>query len=210
MGTGFRRRTGAGTKGGEALPVTARVATALFAGPTDHQAASAGSPGASWYVLHTYSHCEQLVHDQLAAKGFHLFLPKMDVWSRRGGVRHLLRVPMFPGYLFVHFAVDKATYIEVRKARALVRILGERWDRLAAVPDREIEAIQGVLHARLPALPHPYLREGERVRITRGPLAGVEGILVQDKSSKGLLVLSIELLRRSVAVEVDCTLVVPA
>lgn len=149
------------------------------------------------------------MYDQLAAKGFHLFLPKIEVWSRRGGLRHLIPVPLFPGYLFLHHAMDKAGFIEVRTARGLVRILGDGWDRPAVVPDGEIEAIQKVLSAHLPALPHPYLREGQRVRITSGPLADVEGILVRIRPDKGLLVISINLLRRSVAVEVDCTLVAP-
>ncbi|MBI2454605.1 MAG: NusG-like protein [candidate division NC10 bacterium] len=178
--------------------------------PTDDRPASAGPAGPHWYALWTHSHSEQLVYDQLVAKGFHLFLPKMDVWSRRGGIRHQIPVPLFPGYLFLRHAMDKTSYIEVRKARGLVRLLGERWDRLAVIPDREIEAVQKVLAAGRPALPHPYLREGQRVRITRGPLAGVEGILLQLRPNKGLLVLSVGLLQRSVAVEVDCTLVVAA
>ncbi len=166
--------------------------------------------GSKWYALYTRSHCEQLVCDQLRAKGFEMFLPKIDVWSSRGGLRRRIPAPMFPGYLFLHHVMDKASYLEVRQVRSLVRILGERWDRLSVVPEAEIDAIQQVLHARVPALPHPYLREGQRVRIRRGPLAGVEGILVQTKPTKGLLVLSVELLQRSVAVEVDCTLVVAA
>ncbi len=160
-----------------------------------------------WHVLWTRSHSEDMVHDQLMAQGFHLFLPKMDVWSRRGGMRRASRVPMFPGYLFLHHLMDKASYLAVCKATGLVKILGERWDRLAAVPDSEIEAIQRVHRSRLPTLPHPYLREGERVRITAGLLAGVEGILLRRKSNKGFLVVSIDLLQRSVAVEVDCTMV---
>lgn len=168
---------------------------------TDHRPA--------WHVIWTHSHCEQLVYEQLAAKGFHLFLPKITVWSRRGGHRRLIHVPMFPGYLFLHHAMDRATCIEAGKARRLVRLLGERWDRPAVVPDEEVEAIQKVTDAHLPALPHPYLREGQRVRITHGPLTDVEGILLRSKPNKGLLVLSIELLQRSVAVEVDSTLVVP-
>ncbi len=148
--------------------------------------------------------------DQLTAKGFEAFLPKVNVWRRRVGLRRVTRAPMFPGYLFLHHAMDKASYIEVRKVRGFVRILGERWDRLAVVPDAEIESIQAVMQASLPTLPYPYLREGQRVRITSGPLANVEGILVQIKPSKGLLILSIDLLRRSVAVEVDCTLVTAA
>jgi transcriptional antiterminator NusG len=162
-----------------------------------------------WLALWTHSHSEQLVHDQLMAKQFHAFLPLIPVWSRRGGVRHLIRKPMFPGYLFVRRSLDKASYIEILKTNGLARILGERWDRPAIVPDAEIEAIRQVLDAGLPVLAHSYLREGHRVRITQGPLAGVEGILVHNNLHKGLLVVSVELLQRSVAVEVDCTFVAP-
>jgi len=101
--------------------------------------------------------------------------------------------------------MDKASYLEVYKARGLVRVLGERWDRLDAVPDSEIEAIQKLVHSRLPVLPYPYLREGQRVRITDGPLTGTEGIVVRANPKKGLLVVSIKLLQRSVAVHLDCT-----
>jgi transcriptional antiterminator NusG len=156
-----------------------------------------------WYALYTRSHCEQIVYDQLRAKGFHLFLPRIDVWSQRAGKRHLITVPMFTGYLFLRHAIDKTSYIEIRKARGLVRILGERWDRLSVVPEAEIAAIHTVLDTCLPVMPHPYLREGQRVRITQGPLRGVEGILVQSKPAKGLLILSVDLLQRSVAVEID-------
>ncbi len=165
--------------------------------------------GARWHVLWTRSHCEQLVHDQLAGKRFELFLPKFEAWARRAGTRCLSGTPLFPGYLFLRHALDKESYIEVRKARGLVAILGERWDRPAVLPDSEIEAIRRMVRAKVPATAHPYLREGWRVRITRGSLAGLEGILVQLKMNQGLLVLSVNLLQRSVAVEVDCTTVEP-
>jgi len=168
------------------------------------------SPSPAWHALWTRSHCEQLVHDQLAAKGFDLFLPMIDRWSRRGGLRHRIRIPMFPGYVFLHGVADKASYIEVVKARGLVRVLGERWDQLATVPARELEAIRRIVDAGVPALPYAYLREGQRVRITRGPLTDVEGILVRTKPNRGLLVVSVELLQRSVAAHVDCTWVVAA
>lgn len=163
----------------------------------------------AWHVLWTRSHCEQLVYGQLAAKGFRLFLPAVNVWSRRGTARHRVRVPMFPGYLFLHHGMDKTSHVEVLKARGLVQILGERWDRLAAVPDAEIDAIRRLHRSDVPVLPHPYLREGQRVRITEGPFANVEGILVRVNANRGLLVVSIDLVKRSVAVQVDCTLVTP-
>jgi transcription antitermination factor NusG len=164
----------------------------------------------AWYALWTHSHSEQQVHDQLVSKGFHPFLPGIDVWSRRRGVRRLIRVPMFPGYLFLCDAMDKAAYLQVCAVRGLVRVLGERWDRLAVVPDHEVDAIRRASAAGRPVLPYPYLKEGRRARIRRGPLAGLEGILVEDRSNRGLLVLSVELLQRSVAVVVDCTDIEPA
>lgn len=188
------------TEGGEALPSQGRAAVAEHAAPVD-------SP---WYALWTHSHCERLVSDQLAAKGFHVFLPAIDVWSRRAGVRRRIQTPMFPGYLFLQQAMDKVSYIAVRQARGLVAILGESWDRLAEVPAYEINAVQRVLQARVPVWPHTFLREGQRVRIVRGPLTDVEGILVRQKPNSGLLVLSVNLLQRSVSVEVDCTWTVPA
>lgn len=163
-----------------------------------------------WHVIWTQSHAEQLVFDQLAGKGFEPFLPKLEVWSRRGNLRRIRSVPMFPGYLFLHHSIDKNSYIEILRARGVVRILGDRWDQLAIVPASEIEAIRRVARAGPAAQPHPYLREGRRVRIMSGPLSGVEGILLSVRPDKGLLVVSIELLQRSVAVEVDCTLVAAA
>jgi len=167
------------------------------------------SRAAHWFALWTHSHCEQLVHDQLVGKGFHAFLPMLPTWSRRTGGRRLIPLPMFPSYLFVHHAIDKSSYLEVAKTRGLVRILGSRWDRLTQVADAEIEALQRLLSAQLPVLSHPYLHEGQRVLITHGPLEGVEGILVRSRPNRGLLVLSVNLLHQSVAVEVDCTIVVP-
>jgi transcription termination/antitermination protein NusG len=162
-----------------------------------------------WFVLWTRSHCEQLVHGQLTTKGFHPFLPTIDVWSRRAHLRRRIRIPMFPGYLFLHDALDKHGDVEVRKARGLVGILGYGWDRRAVVPPHEVEAIRRVVDTRVVARPHPYLKQGQRVRIIRGPMADVEGILLRIKENKGFLVLSVDLLQRSVAVEVDCTLAVP-
>ena len=164
---------------------------------------------APWHVLWTHSHSERLVYDQLAARGFHPFLPCMGAWSTRAGHRRLISVPMFPGYAFLNDELDKAAHVEVRRARGIAGILGEGWDRPARVPEKEIQAIRRVVDSRLPTLPHPYLTEGRRVRIAAGPLVGLEGLLVKAHPARGLLVLSVNLLQRSVVVEVDWTQVMP-
>jgi transcription antitermination factor NusG len=180
--------TGNEIKGGEALAETVET-------PVSDR----------WHVLWTRSHCEQIVHDQLAANGFTPYLPTVQSWCRRRGVRHLVRVPLFQGYLFLRHRIDKSSYVQVCKTRGLVRVLGERWDRLAVVPDADIEAIRKITASGARVLPHPYLRTGQRVRVTRGPLTGVEGIVVRIDPKKGLLVVSIDALKRSVAVHLDST-----
>jgi transcriptional antiterminator NusG len=185
------------TEGGEALPLLEREKISRI-GPQ------------RWYALWTHSHCEQLVMNQLDAKGFELFLPTVGVWSRRAGVRHRIRRPLFPGYLFLRDQLSGQRYVEILKAKGLVGILGGRNGSPDQIEDSEIDSIRALVLSDLPVLPHPYLRTGQRVRITDGPLADVEGILVDRRADKGLLVLSVHLFRRSVAVEVDCASAVAA
>jgi transcription antitermination factor NusG len=122
-------------------------------------------------------------------------------------MQRVAEIPLFPGYVFLNHTMDKVSYVELRKARGVVSILGGRWDCLATMPNREIEAVQPTLRTNVLLWPHAYLREGTKVRLLRGPLIGLEGVLVQVKPKKGLLVLSIDLLQRSIAIEVDYTCV---
>ena len=190
------------TEGGEAL--------AVLAMGKNHATQSQGGGHARWYALWTHSHCEQLVRGQLDARGFEVFLPTIYVWSWRAGVKHRIRRPLFPGYLFVRDELSGARYVEVLKARGLVGVLGGQDGGPGEIPENEIDAIRALVNSELPASPYPYLQTGQRVRITDGPLAGVEGILVDRRAGKGLLVLSVNLFRRSIAVEVDVASAVAA
>ena len=87
---------------------------------------------AAWYAVWTQSHYENIVAQQLSAKGFAAFLPEMSVWSKRDGEMRLIRVPMFPGYLFVRDSMDKRSYIEILKSRGVVRILEDGWNKCVA------------------------------------------------------------------------------
>ena len=162
----------------------------------------------AWYAVWTRVHSERLVVDQLSAKGFATFLPEMGVWSKRQGQMHVIPTPMFPGYLFVRQRMDKHAYIEMLKTRGLVRILEDGWNRLTPIPDHEVAAVQRVVEAKVPVFPHAW-HEGERVRVTEGPLKDVEGTFIQDKPDCGRLIVSVGLLGRGIAVEVDCTSVTP-
>jgi len=160
-------------------------------------------PHAPWHVLWTRSHCESSVHGHLAARGFHPFLPKVPTWSWRAGRRHRIETPLFPGYLFLNDALDRTSHVELRKTPGLAAVLGERWDRPEAVPAAEVDSIRRLVESGAEVAPHPYLREGRRVRIAGGPLAGLEALLVRHRPDKGLVVVSVHLLQRSVAVELD-------
>jgi transcriptional antiterminator NusG len=187
---------------------SAEASGAIGAPRSESAVRGAGAPGSkNWYAVWTQSHFEQSVSQQLSAKGFTAFLPEMNVWSKRGGEQRLIRVPMFPGYLFVRDGMDKRSYVEILKARGVVRILEDGWTRLTPVPDEVIDSLQQVVAADVPVFAAEQFTQGDRVEVTEGPLLGLEGLFVQDKATKGRLVLNVELLGRSVAVEVDCTAV---
>jgi transcription antitermination factor NusG len=158
---------------------------------------------APWYAIWTRSNCERLVAEQLSAKGFAAFLPEMSTRSRRNGRTHIVQLPMFPGYLFLNHALEKQSYIEVLKARGVVRILERGWTQLTPVAAEEVDALQRLVASGVPVFPHAYFREGDRVRVVEGPLSGLQGVFLRDKRNKGRLVVSVNLLQTSVAVEVD-------
>ena len=190
------------TEGGGALSL-------LVSGSEDRISEMIESGTRHWYALWTHSHCEQLVRGQLDGRGFEVFLPTIGVWSSRAGVKHRIRRPLFPGYLFVRDELSGARYVELLKARGLVGVLGGQDGGPGEIPDTEIDAIRALVNSELPASPYPYLQTGQRVRITEGPLTGVEGVLVDRRPGQSLLVLSVHLFRRSIAVEVDCALAIP-
>lgn len=165
--------------------------------------------GEAWYAVWTRSHCERLVAEQLSARGFAPFLPEVSMRSARIGESRFVHTPMFPGYLFVRDAMSKHRYIELLKVRGIVRVLEDGWTRLTRVPDADIDAIQRLVDSGVPVFAHPHLRQGDRVRVVDGPLSGVEGLFVGDTQHKGRLVLSIALLGRSVAAEVNAEDVTP-
>jgi transcription antitermination factor NusG len=166
--------------------------------------ADTSNPCEGWYVLWTRSNHEKNVAGQLAAKGYEVFLPMISEWSGRRRGHAVCQAPMFRSYLFLRHRVDKKAYLDICNTKGLVSILGERWDKLATIPDHEIQSIKLVMNSHLPTMPYPWLSTGSEVRITRGSLANAQGILVDSEIPNGLFVISVKLLQRSVAVKVDC------
>jgi transcription antitermination factor NusG len=155
-----------------------------------------------WYAVHTRSKFEKIVRAELNAKGIENFLPAIHEVHRWKDRNKVVELPVFPGYIFVRIANRPTDIIPVLRTEGTVRILGGS-HAIEAVPDSEIEAIQRVVEAKLPFFPHPCLREGDRVKMKKGPLRDVEGSLVRVNPHQGRLVLAVEMLSRAVAVEVD-------
>lgn len=162
---------------------------------------TAAGGGASWYAIHVRSNFEKRVAADLSARGLVSYLPavaEVHTWSDR---RKVVETPLFPGYVFSRFEDTPSRRVSVLRTPGAVRILGFG-DALEPVPDAELEAVRRLIQANVPLLAHPLLKEGAWVRIRRGPLRDVEGLLVRIKSQTRL-VLSVELLARSVSTEID-------
>ncbi len=152
-----------------------------------------------WYALRTRSRHEKRVREQLAAKGIEPFLPLVERWSRWKDRRTRVAFPLFPGYCFARFLL--AERVAVLSAQGVVEILGTA-GRPTPVPEGEIEAVRRLVTSTLPYDPHPYLREGMQVEVIRGPLAGLQGILLR-KGARARLVIGVSLIRQGASVELD-------
>ena len=155
-----------------------------------------------WYCIHTRSRHEEAVHHRLSDKKFQAFLPKLEVWSKRKDRRKKIQKALFPGYLFVYEILNPRLGLEILKTPGVVKILGNEAGPVP-VPESQIESIKKILNGKAAVSPFPYLKEGQLVRIVDGPLRGCEGFLIKIKEEKEKLVISIDLLRRSVSVEIE-------
>jgi len=135
-------------------------------------------------------------------KKIETFLPLIEKWSRRKDRRKRIHLPLFPGYLFVRTSMDAYSHLEILKTDSVVRILGNDGKPIP-IPDEQISTIQALIKNGVAVTPCPYLKEGMRVRVVNGPLIGVEGILLKTQPQKHRLVLSVDLIKESVSVEID-------
>ena len=152
-----------------------------------------------WFALRVRSNFEQHSCNALTIRGLEAFHPSFKARRRWSDRVKMIDQSLFPGYVFCRFGPDER--VNVLRAPGVVHVVSSGNDPLP-VDESEINHIRTVVMAELAANPHPFLRVGQRVRIDRGPLTGAEGILTA-LNGKSSLILSISLLQRSIAVEVD-------
>lgn len=159
-----------------------------------------------WYAAYTRAQHEKHVAAELGMREVEHFLPQYSSMRRWKDRRVQLELPLFPGYVFVRLALRDR--LRVLQIPSVVRLVG--FNGLpAALPDSEMEIMRSGLSQSLRAEPHPFLTAGRRVRITGGPFAGLEGVLKRKKNSLRVIV-TLELIQRSVVVDVDVADVRPA
>ena len=156
-------------------------------------------PRPCWYAAYTYGNHEKKAAAEIARRGVESFLPVYRTVRRWSDRRVELKMPLFPGYVFVRLALhDRLKVLQVSGVSRLVGFGGAP----VALPEEQIATLRAGLNGPLRAEPHPFLAIGRRVRVKVGPLQGLEGFVIRRKSGTRLII-TLDLIQRSVAVEME-------
>jgi transcription elongation factor/antiterminator RfaH len=154
----------------------------------------------AWYVAHTRSRFEQVVSDGFGKKSLETFLPKITVMSKRRDRRKKIRVPLFPGYVFIRSDLNPHERLEIVKTTGVVRLVGNK-DGPIPVPDEAIDSLRIIVAVDNPVETGTRFRKGDRVMVVEGPFVGVIGTFVRYRGF-GRVVVAIEALGQYAAVNV--------
>ncbi len=157
---------------------------------------------AKWYAIHTRSHFEQKVFDGFRSKSIETFLPKAQVMSRRKDRRKKILVPLLPGYVFVQYDLNPELYWDIVKTIGVVRMVGFEGKPTPA-RDEEIQSLMIMNGTDRTVHNQAFMKRGDTVMIMEGPLKGLVGFYVRHKGQSEKVVVNIELLHRSLAVEIE-------
>ena len=152
-----------------------------------------------WYAVHVRSRSEFTVSEHLTVSGYDTYVPSYKEIRRWSDRVKQIQIPFFPGYVFCRININAR--LPVMQAPGVLSIVGFG-NRFAPVDEADIAAVRAVADSPMFARPCPYLAVGQRVSLTGGPLAGIDGLLMAVKNERRLVV-SVHLLQRSVAVQVD-------
>ena len=161
--------------------------------------------GQKWFALQVRTRWENSTVVLLSGKGYQTLLPTYQMKKRWNGRLRQLNAPLFPGYVFCQF--DALNRLPILVTPGVIAVVG-RGRVPVPVDDAEIAAIQTLVSSGLHAEPWPYLEIGQKIRIESGALNGLEGVMTNFKGNHRIVV-SVSLLRRSVALEIDRICVSP-
>jgi transcription elongation factor/antiterminator RfaH len=158
-----------------------------------------------WYATYTRSRHEKRIVQQLEQKSVECFLPLYETVRQWKNGRFKVQFPLFPGYVFVRIPLKER--LQVLEVPGVVRLVGFSGSP-APLPEADIEIMRDAFRKGVEVEPHPYLKAGAKVRIKSGPMAGLQGILLRRKG-KPRVVVSVDLIMRSIAIDVDASQVEP-
>ena len=158
-----------------------------------------------WFAVYTRANHEKSVAEELERRSVECLLPLHETVSRRKDRRVRLHLPLFPGYVFVRLALRDR--LRVLKISSVVRFVGFGGNP-TPLQGEDIETIRACLDRNHPMQPHAYVQRGQRVRVLSGPLQGLTGIVVRQKNCTRFVV-SLDLLMRSIAVEISISDIIP-
>ena len=183
------------------------TASALYQRPLSSGAGML-EPALFWFAVQTKPRHEKKVNSELLEKGIHCFLP-LHRERRRWSDRYCwVELPLFSQYLFARVPISGESRTRVLQTTGVVQFVGAP-GRGTPVPDEQIDNLQVIAAKRIPMTPHEFLRVGERVRISGGALEGIEGILSAIQNDRSLVV-SVDLIQKSVAIRINGFEVEPA
>lgn len=163
---------------------------------------SESSQSKLWYAVYTVVRHEKTVNSSFLKNNIETFLPLREVVSQWKDRRKKVHIPLFPGYIFVRiFDSDSWSILSILNTKGVVRILGSNGSFLA-VPAQQIDSVKRLVEANVEYDPYQYLVEGKEVTLVNGPLHGVTGKILKRKGQNWLIV-SIDIIKRSVSVKVD-------
>lgn len=172
----------------------------LSLGPTTGSA-EAPTQASYWFAVQARPRHEKKVNSNLRDRGIHSFLP-LHRERRRWSDRHSwVELPLFSQYLFVRVSYAAESRAQVLQTPGVVQFVGAL-GRGTPIPDEQIESLQSIFAQRIPITPHEFLQVGERVRIRGGALDGIEGVLSAVRNDRSL-VISVDLIQKSVAIRID-------
>jgi transcription termination/antitermination protein NusG len=168
---------------------------------SSHFAYSVLSDESDWFVLFVRSKHEFVVEKELSKKNIETFLPTVQKFRQWTDRKKLINFPLFPGYLFVHMNPCPEEFSKVLKTSGSVKLISSEIGNPTPVPTEEILSLKILIENTRHFDIYPYLKEGSRIRIKKGPLKGVEGFL-KIKESQYICIINIEILGRSIGVKV--------
>ena len=168
----------------------------------NQQSSIIDEPSLRWYALHTRSRFEQKVYEGLSGKSIQAFLPRIQMMSRRKDRRKKILVPLIPGYVFVRTYLEATEYHRIIRTVGVVRMISFKGRPIPA-DDQEISSLMILDGTDRTVQNRAYMRRGDRVMIMEGPLKGLCGFYLRFKGKTDRVVVSVDLLQRSLEVEIE-------